>query len=161
MRQVGELTVTLPSECEIRMRRTFNAPRQLVFEAMTRPELIRRWLLGPPGWTMPVCEFDARVGGAYRYLWRKEPGVEMGMRGVILEISPPERLVATERFDESWYPGEAVDTMVLEEVDGKTRLTLTVRYESQAARDAVLRTPMEQGMAMGYDRLAELLAGMA
>jgi uncharacterized protein YndB with AHSA1/START domain len=85
----------------------------------------------------------------------------MGMRGVILEIVVPERLVATEKFDQSWYPGEALDTTVLTEQVGKTTLTLTVRYESRETRDAVLKTPMESGVAAGYDRLAELLATQA
>jgi uncharacterized protein YndB with AHSA1/START domain len=101
------------------------------------------------------------VGGAYRYLWRNADGTEMGMRGIILEIVVPERLVATEKFDQSWYPGEALDTTILTEQAGKTTLTLTVRYESRETRDAVLKTPMESGVAAGYDRLAELLATQA
>jgi uncharacterized protein YndB with AHSA1/START domain len=82
----------------------------------------------------------------------------MGMGGVYREIQAPQRLVATEKFDESWYPGEAVDTLVLVEQGGRTTLTQTMLYESREVRDAVLKSPMEQGMAAGYDRLAELLA---
>jgi uncharacterized protein YndB with AHSA1/START domain len=132
----------------------------LVFDAHTKPELVKRWLLGPPGWTMPVCEIDLRVGGKYRYVWRNADGTEMGMGGVFREIARPERLVATEVFDQSWYPGEALDTSVFVEERGKTTVTLTVLYESREARDGVLKSPMEQGMAAGYDRLEELLASM-
>src|ERR1700740_2690854 len=100
MNQGRGLTLTTPTEREIAMTRVFDAPRRLVFDAMTRPELVKRWLLGPPGWSMPVCEIDLRVGGTYRYVWRGADGTEMGMRGVYREIAPPERLVATESFDE-------------------------------------------------------------
>jgi len=158
MKNTGTLKLTTPTGREIAMTRVFDAPRRLVFEALTKPELVKQWLLGPPGWSMPVCEIDLRVGGAYRYLWRNADGTEMGMRGILLEIVVPERLVATEKFDQSWYPGEAVGTNVLTEEAGKTTLTLTLRYESREARDAVLKTPMESGLAAGYDRLAELLA---
>jgi len=160
MTKTQKLKLTTPTPREIVMTRVFDAPRRLVFAALTRPELIRQWLLGPPGWTMPVCEIDLRVGGAYRYLWRNADGTEMGMRGVFREIVPPERLVATEKFDQSWYPGEALVTNLLIEQAGKTTLTLTVRYESQDARDAVLKTPMAQGVAAGYDRLEELLPSL-
>ena len=159
MKATSTLQLTTPSEREIAMTRVFDAPRTLVFDAHTKPELVRRWLLGPPGWSMPVCEIDLRVGGKYRYVWRHDrDGTMMGMGGVYREIQAPERLVATEKFDESWYPGEAVDTIVLIEHGGKTTLTQTMLYESREARDAVLKSPMEQGVAAGYDRLAELLA---
>lgn len=157
MRYAGTLEVTTPTEREIVVTRSFDAPRRLVFDAHTKPELVRRWLLGPPGWTMPVCEIDLRVGGAYRYVWRNASGTDMGMGGVFREIVPPERLVATEAFDDSWYPGEALDTTVLTEEGGTTRLTLTVLYESRAARDTALQSGMERGMVASYDRLAELL----
>ena len=156
---MGTLKLTTPSDREIAMTRVFDAPRQLVFDAHTKPDLVRQWLLGPPGWSMPVCEIDLRVGGKYRYVWRHDrDGTEMGMGGVYREIVPPERIVNTEKFDEAWYPGEAVDTLVLAERGGRTTLTLTVRYESRDARDAVLKSGMESGVAASYDRLAELLA---
>ncbi len=154
----GKLKVVAKGDQEIEITRDFNAPRKLVWDAHTKPELVRRWLLGPPGWTMPVCEIDLKVGGKYRYVWRNEAGNDMGMGGVFREIAPPERLVATELFDQSWYPGEALDTSEFAERDGKTYLTLTVRYESREARDMVLKSPMESGMAAGYDRLEKLLA---
>ena len=158
MKATSTLQLTTPSEREIAMTRVFDAPRTLVFDAHTKPELVRRWMLGPSGWSMPVCEIDLRVGGKYRYVWRHDrDGTVMGMGGVYREIQAPARLVATEKFDESWYPGEAVDTIVLVEQGGRTTLTQTMRYESREARDAVLKSPMEQGVAAGYDRLAELL----
>lgn len=154
------LKVTTPSDREIAMTRVFDAPRRLVFEAMTKPELLKKWLLGPPGWTMPVCEIDLKVGGAYRFLWRNADGIEMGIRGVYREIASPERFVATEKFDQPWYPGEALITNVLVEKGDKTILTLTVRYESKEARDGVLKTGMQKGVAASYDRLAELLPSL-
>src|SRR5258708_11228834 len=114
--------VSTPTDHEIQVTRDFDAPRQLVFDAFTKPELVSRWLLGPPGWTMPVCEIDLKVGGAYRYLWRHADGREMGMGGLFREIVRPERLVATEKFDESWYPGEALDTTVFVEDGDITKI---------------------------------------
>ena len=157
----GRMTVTTPSDREIALTRVLDAPRRLVFEAYTRPELLQRWLGVHAGWSWAVCEIDLRVGGAYRYVWRGPDGAEMGMGGVYREVVPPERIVATEKFDQSWYPGEAVSTVTLVERDGRTTLTLTVRYESREARDAVLASPMEQGVAAGFDKLAALLATLA
>src|SRR5215510_1735765 len=99
--------LTTPTDREIQVERDFNAPRPLVWDAFTKPELVRRWLLGPDGWTMPVCEIDLRVGGRYRYVWRKEStGHEMGLGGEFREIVHAEKLVATEKFDDAWYPGD-------------------------------------------------------
>ena len=125
---------------------------------MTKPELVKQWLLGPPGWSMPVCEIDLRVGGAYRYVWRHANGGEMGMGGVYREIVPQERVVCTELFDEAWYAGEALITNVLVEQGGKTTLTLTMRLGSRETRDAILKSGMESGVAVSYDRLEQLLA---
>lgn len=158
MMTTGKLELTTPSEREIAMTRLFDAPRRLVFDAWTKPELVKRWLGVRAGWTMPTCEIDLKVGGTYRYVWRGPDGREMGMGGVFREIVRPERLVVTESFDESWYAGEAVDTTVLVERGGKTTVTTTVLYESKEARDAVLKTPMARGVAESYDKLAELLA---
>jgi len=140
------------------MTRVFDAPRALVFDAWTKPELLRRWLGVRAGWSMAVCEVDLKVGGAYRFVWRGPDGTEMGMRGVYREIVRPERLVATEVFDQPWYPGDALDTTVLVEQGGKTTVTTTVLYASKEARDGVLKTPMSTGVAESYDKLAELLA---
>jgi uncharacterized protein YndB with AHSA1/START domain len=158
MSPAGALKVTTPSEREIAMTRVFDAPRNLVFEAYTKPELVKRWLGVHGGWSWSVCEIDLRVGGAYRFVWRGPGGEEMGMGGVYREVVVPERIVATEAFDQSWYPGEAVSTVVLVQQGDRTTLTLTVRYQSREARDAVLESPMEQGVAAGFDKLEELLA---
>ena len=152
------LKIATPSDREIVMTRDFDAPRALVFEALTKPELVKRWLLGPDGWSMPVCEIDLKVGGTYRYVWRHDAdGSEMGMSGVYREILAPESIVATERFDQPWYPGEAVGTTLLVEKNGRTTLTNTVRYESKEIRDGVLQSGMEDGVSRSYDRLAELV----
>ena len=151
--------VTTPTDREVLIERDFNAPRDLVFDAFTKPELVRRWLLGPEGWTMPVCEIDLRVGGSYRYVWHKEStGHQMGMGGVFREVVQPEKLVATEKFDDAWYPGEAVNTTIFEQKSGFTKVRLTVLYQSQEARDTATRSGMEQGMIVGYNRLEELLS---
>ena len=160
VKKTGKLQVTTPSDREIAMTRVFDAPRSLVFEAYTTPELLKRWLGVHQGWSLAVCEIDLRVGGTYRYVWRGPDGTEMGMRGVYREVKPPERIVATEAFDQSWYPGEAVGTITLVEQGGRTTLTMTVRYESREARDAVLKSPMDQGVAAGFDQLAEVLTTM-
>ena len=157
----GKPTIAALGDRELVMTRSFDAPRHLVFDALTKPELVTRWLGVFGGWTMPVCEIDLKVGGAYRYVWRRPGGHEMGMRGVFREVVPPERLVATEQFDESWYPGGAVDTMVLTEQVGRTTLTTTVVYDSREARDAVLKSPMEQGVEAGYNTLETLLTTLA
>ena len=161
MKNPGNLKLTTQGDREIVMTRALDAPRRLVFDAFTKPELVKHWLLGPPGWSMPICEIDLRVGGVYRYVWRRDSdGSEMGMGGVYREIVAPERLGATEKFDQAWYPGEAVGTTVLVEQDGKTTITQTVLYQSREARDAVLKSGMERGVAASYDRLAELVASL-
>lgn len=154
----GTLILTAPGDREIVMSRVFDAPRTLVFDAFTKPELVKRWLLGPPGWSMPVCEIDLRVGGRYRYVWRHDrDGTMMGMGGVFHEIVVPTRLVSTEEFDEAWYAGEAVGTVLFEEQGEKTAVTQTVLYASREARDGVLKSGMAQGVTASYDKLAELL----
>ena len=158
MATAATLQVTTPSDREIAMTRVFDAPRHLLFEALTQPELVSRWLLGPPGWTMPLCEIDPRVGGSYRYVWHGPEGRVMGMQGVFREIRPPERLVRTEAFDEAWYAGAALATILLTERAGKTTLTTTVLYESRQVRDGVLKSGMADGVTASYDRLAVLVA---
>ena len=143
------------------MTREFNAPRQLVWDAHTKPDLVRKWLLGPPGWSMPVCKIDLRVGGSYRYEWRNDKdGTTMAMGGTYKEVKPIERIVQTEKFDDPWYEGEATGTMVLKEQGGKTILTTTVRYASQTVRDSVIKSGMTTGVEQSFDRLeATLLTG--
>jgi uncharacterized protein YndB with AHSA1/START domain len=152
-----KLQLTTRGDREIVMTRVFDAPRTVVWDAFTKPELLKRWFFGSPGWSLVVCEVALKVDDTYRYVWRGPDGSEMGMGGVCREFVLPERIVATEKFEQSWYPGGAVGTMVFEEHGDNTALTQTVLYESREARDAVLKTPMEQGVEMGYNRLAELL----
>lgn len=153
--------VKAQGENEIRGTREFDAPPEMVWKAWTEPELLRRWLLGPDGWVMQVCEVDARVGGAYRYVWYKEKtAVSMGMGGVFLAVEKPRKLVSTEKFDEPWYPGEMVGTVEFVPKGGKTLMYQTLRYESREARDMALKSPMDEGMSAGYNRLDEVLAGL-
>jgi uncharacterized protein YndB with AHSA1/START domain len=157
MNTTGSLKVTTPSDREIAMTRVFDAPARLVFDAWTKPELIKRWLGVFGKWSFLVCEVDLRVGGAYRYVWKGPDGVTMGMGGVFREIVKPDRIVATEKFDDPWYEGEAIDTTTFVEKAGKTTLTTTVLYVSKEVRDAVLKSPMEGGVAKSYDNLAAIL----
>ena len=161
MKSKYSLNIVAQGERELVMTRTFDAPRELVFDAMTKPDLLRRWLFGPVGWTMTVCNVDLRVGGKYRYEWRKDDGTEMGMGGVYREIVRPSRLVTTELFDQDWTGGEASATAVFEEKDGATTLTTTMLYASRESRDAVMKSGMERGVAAGYDRLDDIFASIA
>jgi uncharacterized protein YndB with AHSA1/START domain len=156
--ETGTLQITTPSERELVMSRVFDAPRTLVFDAWTKPELLKRWLGVRGDWSFAACEVDLKVGGRYRFVWRGPSGAEMGMGGVYREIVRPELLVATEKFDEAWYEGEALDTTTFVERDGKTTATTTVLYGSREIRDAVLKSPMERGVAESYDKLDEVLA---
>jgi len=158
MKNTGNLKVAAAGDREIVFTRVFDAPRRRVFDALTEPDLLKRWH-GPHGWSLVVCEVDLKAGGAFRFVWQRgaDATTDMGMGGVYREVVPPERLVHTERFDQPWYPGECVITTVLGEEGGKTTFTATLRYESREARDAVLATPMEHGVAEAYDKLAELL----
>ena len=158
VKDVGKLQVTTPSDRELAMTRVFDAPRSMVFDAWTKPELLKRWLGVFGGWTFAVCEVDLRVGGKYRFVWRGKDGNEMGMGGVYREILRPERIVSTEKFDDPWYEGDAIDTTTFVERGGKTTMTTTVLYASKEIRDAVLKSPMESGVAKSYDKLAEVLA---
>ena len=158
MTKTGDLKVTTPTDRELVMTRVFDAPRGMVFDALTKPELVPRWLLGPPGWTMPVCQIDLRVGGKYRYVWENADGRKMGMGGTFQEIVRPARIVTTELFDEDWTGGETRVTTELVETNGTTTLTTTVRYSSREARDGAIKTGMARGVEASYDRLEQLLA---
>jgi uncharacterized protein YndB with AHSA1/START domain len=154
----GTLTVETPTDNEIVMTRRFDAPRELVYEAMTNPEHIRRWY-GWSTWTMTVCEADFRPGGRYRFVTRGPEGQEVPFTGECLEAVRPERVVYTEIYDvEPFNQGEpAVITTTFEEEEGRTKVTITSRFADKTVRDAVLETGMEHGAAHSYDRLAELL----
>jgi uncharacterized protein YndB with AHSA1/START domain len=152
-------SLTTPSDLEVVISRTFDAPRRLVFDAWTRPEHVPRWMLGPEGWSMPVCEIDLRPGGGWHFVWRKSDGTEMGMRGQYREVVPPERLVYTESWGPEWP--ETVNTLVLTEEEGRTAAVLTLLYPTRKDRDAALATGMKEGMDVSYERLAAYLETMA
>ncbi|WP_434438709.1 SRPBCC domain-containing protein [Lentzea sp. E54] len=148
--------VTLPSDNEIAMSRSFDAPATLVWEAYTTPALLRRWLLGPDGWEMPICEVDLRVGGKWRYGWAQPDGSgAFEMHGEYTEVTPFTRIANTEIFEDN-PPAETVVEFV--EADGRTTMTTTMRLVSQEARDAVLATGMADGAGRSYERLGEVLA---
>jgi uncharacterized protein YndB with AHSA1/START domain len=156
MKNTGTLKVETRGDREILMTRVFDAPRQMVYEAFTKPELLKRWF-GPRGFSLDVCEVDLRVGGGFRFVLRRPNGKTMGMRGVYQELEPPERSVHLESFDD--YPGApAVVTTLLTEQDGKTTLSVTILSPSREVRDAVIQSGMEHGAAESYDKLAEVLA---
>jgi uncharacterized protein YndB with AHSA1/START domain len=156
MKNTGTLKITTPGDCDVVLTRVFDAPRHLVFDAFSKPELLKRWF-GPRGWSLVVCEVDFKVGGGFRFVLRGPDGKDMGMRGVYREIVPPERSVHMESFDD--YPDKPHQvTSVLTEEGGKTTLTATVRYPSKEVRDIVLKSGMEHGAAESYDKLSEVLA---
>jgi uncharacterized protein YndB with AHSA1/START domain len=147
---------TTPADREIVLTRLFDAPRQVVFEAMTRPEHISRWWGRlDERYSVPVCEVDLRPGGTWRFVGRGPQG-EYGFHGVYREIAPPDRVVFTEIYDP--FPDvESVVTSVLTEENGKTRLTVSCVYPSREVRDMVLGTGMARGAGISYDRLEDLV----
>ena len=148
--------MTTPSDREIRLTRLFDAPRALVFDAMHTPEHVKQWWgCLAEGYSVPVCEIDLRPGGAWRFVNRLPNGKEVAFHGVYREIARPERVVNTEIFEE--YPDvESVVTTILAEEQGKTRLTVTAAYPSVEVRDMVLKSGMDRGAALSYDRLEEV-----
>jgi uncharacterized protein YndB with AHSA1/START domain len=151
------LQVTTPTDREIALTRVFDAPRRLVFDCFTKPELLKRWGLGPRAWKLTGCEIDLRVGGAWRFVMTKDTGAVMIMKGIYREIVAPERIVQTESFEQPWYPGEGLNTTTFVEENGKTTLVILCLYDTKEIRDGVLNSGMESGASVGYDRLAELL----
>jgi len=153
------LNVTTPSERELAMTRVFHAPRALVFDALTKPELVRRWY-GPAGWSLVVCDIDLRVDGAWRFVSRRPDGKQIGQRGVYREIVRPERLVNTESWDD-WNPGELLVTTTLDEQGTTTTLTITLLFPSQEVRDQLLKSGMTKDAAAVYDKLEDCVMSMA
>jgi uncharacterized protein YndB with AHSA1/START domain len=156
--RTGVTTYTTPSDQEVVITRVVSAPRRVVFDAFTNPRHVPNWLIGPPGWTMPVCEIDLRPGGTWRYVYRKDDGSEMTMQGSYREVAPPERLVSTESWGPEWP--ETVNTMVLTETGGLTTITITARYPSKEARDGALKTGMKSGMDQSFARLDSMLQSL-
>ena len=155
-------TVSLPNDFDVVVIRDFDAPREVVFDAWTKPEIVSRWLLGPPGWTMPVCEIDLKVGGKFRWRWRNEAGEEFGFVGEFREVVRPSRIVHTEIYDPGDVGGdmggECLVTAVFADMSGATRQTMTIHYQSKADRDAALKTGMTDGMEQSFEKLDALLA---
>lgn len=152
------LTVTKPSARELAVTRTFAAPRTLVFDCWTQPDLVKQWLTGPPGWSFVTCAIDLKAGGQYRFVWKDQGGHALGLTGTFLEIARPARLVSTELFDQDWTGGPTTVTIALTEADGATRLDQRILYASEAVRDGAATGGMTQGMEMGFNRLADFLA---
>ena len=152
-------TFTTPTDRELVITRVVDAPRSLVWDVWTSPEHLPHWLLGPEGWTMPVCEIDLRTGGAWRWGWRREDGCQMEMHGIYKEIAPPERLVSTEAWGGDWP--ETINTLLLTEENGKTTITQRILYPSKEARDAALQTGMKEGVTVSFNRLARYLRSLA
>jgi uncharacterized protein YndB with AHSA1/START domain len=148
--------ITTPTDREVMITRTFGAPSRLVFDAMTKPELLRRWY-GPSGWSLVVCDVDLRVGGRWRFVSRRPDGKEIGQKGVYHEIVPGRRLVNTESW-EDWDPGETLVTSLFTEKDEKTTLTSTILFPSREARDIVVEAGLKHGLEDHYGKLAALLA---
>ncbi|WP_404405426.1 SRPBCC family protein [Pelagibacterium halotolerans] len=152
--------VTLPNDTEIVVKRSFDAPAEMVFDFYTKPELVRQWMLGPDGWSMPVCEIDLRVGGGYRYVWRADDDShEFGATGEYHEIEAPTRIVNTERMD--GFDGKSLCTLTLEEAGGKTLMISSMVFDSREARDGAVATGMTDGMAQSFDRMEEAMQAQA
>jgi uncharacterized protein YndB with AHSA1/START domain len=155
--------VTLPNDREVKVTRSFRAPRTLVYRAYTEPDLVRRWLLGPPGWTMPVCEMDVRVGGRFQWRWRsEEKGSEFGFSGEFREVDPPSKIVHTQAYDPGTVGGgcpgdDAIVTIVFTEDGGVTTVTTLIDFGSKEARDAAVATGMTKGMEQSYQLLDLLI----
>jgi uncharacterized protein YndB with AHSA1/START domain len=155
--------VTLPSEREVKVTRSFKAPRALVYRAYTEPQLVQRWLLGPPGWSMPICEMDVRVGGRYRWRWRNDQdGSEFGFTGIFREVQPASRLVHTEAYDpgtvqDEFPQNDALVTVSFVEENAVTTVTTLVDFGSREARDAAVATGMTDGMEQSYQLLDQIL----
>jgi uncharacterized protein YndB with AHSA1/START domain len=143
---------------EIVVVRSFNAPRELVFEAFTKPELVQRWMLGTDGWTMPVCRIDFRPGGKGRYEWQSPDAKQrMALSSEFLEIVPPERIVHRESFDGTPTPVESTITSTFVEKAGRTTLTMVIRYDSPDVRGFMLKSGMADGMGLSFERLEGIL----
>lgn len=156
MQNNGTLTIATPTNRDVVMTRVFDAPSRMVFDALTKPELLKRWY-GPNGWSLDVCDIDLKVGGKWRFVVRRPDGKAIGQYGAYREIVPGERLVNTESW-EDWDAGETLVTTDLVEQGGKTTFTSTVRFPSQEVRDTVLKSGLEPDAAATYDKLAALLA---
>jgi uncharacterized protein YndB with AHSA1/START domain len=154
----GSAKVTLPADQEILITREFDAPRHLVYEAYTNPDLVRRWWHAKRG-EMTVCDIDLRVGGRWRYVMVTPEGMEVAFHGEYREIVPNERIVSTEVY-EGMPDAEALDTLTLTEVDGRTRLEILVEHASKEHRDAHIESGMEAGLQDALDLLEQVAVSL-
>jgi uncharacterized protein YndB with AHSA1/START domain len=153
----NKTTVTTPSDREVLVTRAFDAPRRLVWDLHTKPELLKRWLFGPDGWALEVCTVDLRVGGKARFeMTKQDDKFRMGWTDTYTELVPQERIVSRQLFDEDWTQGETTVTLLFRDAGDKTLLEMTVLYSSKEARDGALNTGMVDGMEMGYARLDKI-----
>jgi uncharacterized protein YndB with AHSA1/START domain len=150
---VRSTVITTPTDNQIVMTREFDAPRDLVFKALTTPELLKQWF-GADGWELVECEIDLRVGGRWRFVSVGPGGMRMGHRGVYTEIVPASRLAYTETYDDQWFPGSA---QVEADLLGSTTLLSTLTFPDKSIRDLVITSPMERGVNEGHKRLEKLL----
>ena len=153
----GQSTVELLGETGIVVTRTFAVPRAMVFDALTKPKLLQRWLLGPEGWTMPVCEVDLRVGGRIRFYWKSADGKELQLSGVFMAIDAPKGFSANQRFDLGFIGPEEKLTYILEDKGEETLMRAEIVYPTQEIRDGSLQSGMTEGMETSYARMDEML----
>ncbi len=156
----GSAVITLPSDTEILITRVFDAPADLVFKALSTPELVKRWWgFDTAEWL--VCEIDLRVGGRWRYVAREEDGFEVAFHGGYREIDAPHRVVSTEVFEGAPVPDPdaagTLNTVTLDEADGVTTMTVRIEAPSQDVRDGIIQSGMESGMQVSYNRLEDLV----
>lgn len=152
------LTITTPGDREVVITREFDAPALLVFDALTQPDLLKRWY-GPTGWTLIVCEIDLKVGGAWHFVVQRPDGKKFGQLGVYQKIERPELIVNTETWDD-WDAGETLVTTSLQEQDGRTTFRSTILFPSQEVRDIVVKGGLEHGSRESYEKLDELLTSL-
>ena len=155
---MNALTLTTPTETSMHIVRQFDAPLELVWRAHTEPELVKQWMTGPPGHSLPVCEIDFRVGGKARYVW-KNSEFEMGMSAEFLEIVEHEKIVHTEHYD-GWPEGNSTVTANFRSLGDKTEIVIDIQYESQEARDAAMQPGFEEGYEASYKTLDAMLEEM-
>jgi uncharacterized protein YndB with AHSA1/START domain len=164
---VEKAQVALPSDREVKVTRSFKAPKSLVYRAYTEPALVQRWLLGPPGWSMPVCEMDVRPGGRFRWRWRNnQDGSEFGFSGTYKEVQPPSRIVNTEAYEPGTVGGsypdqEAIITVTFTEEAGVTTMVTLMDFGSKEARDGAVATGMTDGMEQSYQLLDKVLGELS
>jgi uncharacterized protein YndB with AHSA1/START domain len=155
-------TVERRSDRELVVTRTFNAPARIVYDAWTRPELLKRWWAPRSlGVSLFSCEADVRVGGVYRYVFGRDPSQAMAFSGVYREVVPSSRLVATQIFEQMRAAGEAIVTATFEEKEGKTRLVVHQLYASKESLDGAVASGMERGMRETYEQLEQLVGSLA